>query len=421
MPLTNTDIQGTPEYKLKALYEELDASKAAYAKAKAERERKVKATWRTPKYIAAIALGSLSGMVVLLGSLWFFGSLAIGLLIDSWKIAAFPWSGPFFPYAFGVYLVSVLILIPCVYVERKMNPEYHPVMIPAGIRTEGAIKEDIQALLKRNPSLKTLNEELKAGLKAVTDRLARLDDYGKLELFSTCHNCAKWQEVLFADNEHCIKPKVAKSPPSRHPFRPGSRSVQLRDSDRSDVLMQGMISIEDNSKAAVGLLGALLQLSYIEQCILLDHIEEGMTFEDLVASLKSSASHEAKSIAKRIEALSEELNGSGEQDMANVAEEMGIKIPDIDRKSMVDADIEMVKQNVIMGISSTDHPDDPAWPPAIQAARLFEYAMYMLLDHADADSAQKAANEALDILKAHKPQIEQLHTLLEQEGSEDDR
>lgn len=96
---------------------------------------------------------------------WFFGSLAIGLLIDSWKIAAFPWSGPFFPYAFGVYLVSVLILIPCVYVERKMNPEYHPVMIPAGIRTEGAIKEDIQALLKRNPSLKTLNEELKAGLK----------------------------------------------------------------------------------------------------------------------------------------------------------------------------------------------------------------------------------------------------------------
>ena len=38
-------------------------------------------------------------------------------------------------------------------------------MIPAGIRTEGAIKEDIQALLKRNPSLKTLNEELKTGLK----------------------------------------------------------------------------------------------------------------------------------------------------------------------------------------------------------------------------------------------------------------
>ena len=91
------------------------------------------------------------------------------------------------------------------------------------------------------------------------------------------------------------------------------------------------------------------------------------------------------------------------------------------KKEASDADIEMVKQNVIMGISSTDHPDDPAWPPAIQAARLFEYAMYMLLDHADADSAQKAANEALDILKAHKPQIEQLHTLLEQEGSEDDR
>lgn len=106
--------------------------------------------------------------------------------------------------------------------------------------------------------------------------------------------------------------------------------------------MQGMISIEDNSKAAVGLLGALLQLSYIEQCILLDHIEEGMTFEDLVASLKSSASHEAKSIAKRIEALSEELDGSGEQDMANDEEGRGAKMPD--RKSMVDADIEMVEK-----------------------------------------------------------------------------
>lgn len=45
----------------------------------------------------------------------------------------------------------------------------------------------------------------------------------------------------------------------------------------------------------------------------------------------------------------------------------------------------------------------------------------MLLDHADADSAQKAANEALGILKANEQQIEQLHTLLEQEGSEDDR
>lgn len=352
MPLTNTDIQGTPEYKLKALYEELDASKAAYAKAKAERERKVKATWRTPKYIAAIALGSLSGMVVLLGSLWFFGSLAIGLLIDSWKIAAFPWSGPFFPYAFGVYLVSVLILIPCVYVERKMNPEYHPVMIPAGIRTEGAIKEDIQALLKRNPSLKTLNEELKA--------------------------------------------------------------------DRSDVLMQEMISV-DNSKAAVGLLGALLQLSYIEQCILLDHIEDGMTIEDLVTSLKSSASHEAKSIAKRIEALSEELNGSGEQDMANVAEEMGIKMPDTERKSMVDADIEAVKQNVIMGISCTKHPGEDAWEPTITAARLLEKAEKALLRDADAYFAQRAAQEALSLLKANEPQIKQLHTLLEQEGSEDDR
>lgn len=226
-----------------------------------------------------------------------------------------------------------------------------------------------------------LSNQGETSREAVTDRLARLDDYGKLELFSTCHNCAKWQEVLFADNEHCIKPKVAKSPPSRHPFRPGSRSVQLRDSDRSDVLMQEMISV-DNSKAAVGLLGKLLQLSYIEQCILLDHIEDGMTIEDLVASLESSASHEAKSIAKRIEA---------------------------------------VKQNVIMGINCTKHPGEDAWEPTITAARLLEKAEKALLRDADAYFAQRAAQEALSLLKANEQQIEQLHTLLEQEGSEDDR
>lgn len=158
--------------------------------------------------------------------------------------------------------------------------------------------------------------------------------------------------------------------------------------------MQEMISV-DNSKAAVGLLGALLQLSYIEQCILLDHIEEGMTFEDLVASLKSSASHEAKSIAKRIEALSEELNGSGEQDMANVAEEMGI--------------------------NCTKHPGEDAWESTITAARLLEKAEKALLRDADAYFAQRAAQEALSLLKANEQQIEQLHTLLGQEGSEDDR
>ena len=184
--------------------------------------------------------------------------------------------------------------------------------------------------------------------------------------------------------------------------------------------MQEMISV-DNSKAAVGLLGKLLQLSYIEQCILLDHIEDGMTIEDLVASLESSDSHEAKSLAKRIEALCQELDGSNEQDMANYGEEMGIKIPDIDRKSMADADIEMVKQNVIMGISCTKHPGEDAWGPTITAARLFEKAEKALLRDADAYFAQRAAQEALSLLKANERQIEQLHTLLEQEGSEDDR
>ena len=225
---------------------------------------------------------------------------------------------------------------------------------------------------------------------------------------------------------------------------------------------------EAGSKAAVCLFGKLLQLSYIEQCILLDHIEEGMTIEDLVASLKSSASHEAKSIAKRIEALSEELGGSGEQDMANdegrkmsdnlkpcpfcggkaafvydsvecsvcgarmsgifnKSEAIGlwntriVRTADTERKSMVDADIEMVKQNVIMGISRTKHPGEDAWEPTITAARLFEKAEKALLRDADAYFAQRAAQEALSLLKANEQQIEQLHTLLEQEGSEDGR
>lgn len=115
------------------------------------------------------------------------------------------------------------------------------------------------------------------------------------------------------------------------------------------------------------------------------------------------------------------LDGSGEQDMANDEEEMGIKMPDIDRKSMVDADIEAVKQNVIMGISCTKHPGEDAWDPTITAARLFEKAEKALLRDADAYFAQRAAQEALSLLKANERQIEQLHTLLEQEGSEDDR
>lgn len=181
--------------------------------------------------------------------------------------------------------------------------------------------------------------------------------------------------------------------------------------------MQEMISV-DNSKAAVGLLSMLLRLPYIEQCILLEHVEDGMTVEDLVASLESSDSHEARSLAKRIEALCEELDGSGEQDMANYKEEMGIKIPVIDRKSMVDADIEAVKQNVIMGISCTKHPGEDAWEPTITAARLLEKAEKALLRDADAYFAQRAAQEALSLLKANERQIEQLHKKLEED--EDD-
>ena len=182
--------------------------------------------------------------------------------------------------------------------------------------------------------------------------------------------------------------------------------------------MQEMISV-DGSRGAVGLLSMLLRLPYIEQCILLEHVEDGMTIEDLVASLESSDSHEARSLAKRIEALSQELDGSGEPDMANDEERRGAKMPD--RKSMVDADIEMVKQNVIMGINRTKHPGEDAWDPTITAARLFEKAEKALLRDADAYFAQRAAQEALSLLKANERQIEQLHTLLEQEGSEDGR
>ena len=107
--------------------------------------------------------------------------------------------------------------------------------------------------------------------------------------------------------------------------------------------------------------------------------------------------------------------------MANVAEEMGIKMPDIDRKNMVDADIEAVKQNVIMGINCTKHPGEDAWEPTITAARLLEKAEKALLRDADAYFAQRAAQEALSLLKANEQQIEQLHMWLEQEGSEDGR
>lgn len=58
------------------------------------------------------------------------------------------------------------------------------------------------------------------------------------------------------------------------------------------------------------------------------------------------------------------------------------------------------------------YPDDPAWAPACQAASEFEEAMYVLENYADVNKALEAANEALDILKAHKPQIEQLHAKL---------
>lgn len=83
--------------------------------------------------------------------------------------------------------------------------------------------------------------------------------------------------------------------------------------------------------------------------------------------------------------------------------------------------IEMVKRNVIMGINCTKHPGEDAWDPTITAARLFEKAEKALLKDADAYFAQRAAQEALSLLKANERQIEQLHTLLEQEGSEDDR
>lgn len=88
------------------------------------------------------------------------------------------------------------------------------------------------------------------------------------------------------------------------------------------------------------------------------------------------------------------------------------------KKEASDADIEMVKQNVIMGISCTKHPGEDAWGPTITAARLFEKAEKALLKDADAYFAQRAAQEALSLLKANEPQIKQLHKKLEED--EDD-
>lgn len=107
------------------------------------------------------------------------------------------------------------------------------------------------------------------------------------------------------------------------------------------------------------------------------------------------------------------------------AEERFESYPEIKDRMLSEAglkyDIEMIKQNVIMGISCTKHPGEDAWGPTITAARLFEKAEKALLRDADAYFAQGAAQEALSLLKANERQIEQLHTLLGQEGSDDGR
>ncbi len=69
-----------------------------------------------------------------------------------------------------------------------------------------------------------------------------------------------------------------------------------------------------------------------------------------------------------------------------------------------------------MGISCTKHPGEDAWEPTITAARLFEKAEKALLRDADAYFAQRAAQEALSILKANEPQIKQLRAKLEDES-----
>lgn len=73
---------------------------------------------------------------------------------------------------------------------------------------------------------------------------------------------------------------------------------------------------------------------------------------------------------------------------------------------------------MIMGINCTKHPGEDAWEPTITAARLLEKAEKALLRDADAYFAQRAAQEALSLLKANEPQIKQLHKKLEED--EDD-
>ena len=76
----------------------------------------------------------------------------------------------------------------------------------------------------------------------------------------------------------------------------------------------------------------------------------------------------------------------------------------------------LAEMPVIMGINCTKHPGEDAWEPTITAARLLEKAEKALLRDADAYFAQRAAQEALSILKVNEPQIKQLHAKLEDES-----
>lgn len=71
--------------------------------------------------------------------------------------------------------------------------------------------------------------------------------------------------------------------------------------------------------------------------------------------------------------------------------------------------------------ASAAHADGVNDPSLKAQCKKFEKAEKALLRDADAYFAQRAAQEALSLLKANEQQIEQLHTLLEQEGSEDGR
>ena len=162
-PITNADIEGTPEHELKVLYEELEVSRAAYEQEQAKCERELTAVEKTLECRANRVLFLLSSIVAMLigiyGAALFFGCV----FLCEYETVIQALSHKTAPYVFGLFLVALLVLALSWRADDKMTQKYKAVILPTGMRYENAIEEDIQNLLKRAPFLEHFNEELKHG------------------------------------------------------------------------------------------------------------------------------------------------------------------------------------------------------------------------------------------------------------------